>query len=74
MRATDTNKTAKLSRVLIANFIGGMSWALGMTLGFSILVYILSLILNAVGGLPLIGNYLADIITYTQQALNNRQF
>jgi hypothetical protein len=72
MPGIDTNKPTKLPRIFTANFIGGIAWALGMTIGFAILAYVLGRLLNTIGGLPVIGNYFANIIDSTQKALNNR--
>ncbi len=62
----------KLRETMLHSFVGGIFTGLGITVGIAILAYILSLIVNLVGGLPLVGNYLANIIEATIYALNNR--
>lgn len=57
-------------RIFFVNFIGGIGWVLGMTLGVSLLVLITSSIISSLGGLPIIGGWIAKIIAVTQQALS----
>lgn len=65
----NTNTKHQASRLFFTNFIGGIGWVLGMTVGVSLLALILSQVLTALGGLPIIGNWIAQIINVTQQAL-----
>jgi hypothetical protein len=59
-----------LSKVIINSFFGGIAWAAGATIGLTILVAIISYILNLLGGLPFIGEIIGQIVQYTQQYLN----
>lgn len=59
-----------VGRIFFVNFIGGIGWVLGMTLGVSLLVLITSSIISALGGMPIIGSWIAKIIAVTQQALS----
>lgn len=59
--------------IFFKNFIGGISWALGVTLGFALLIYILGLILGRLGGLPLVGDWFARLIEVTNNALEARK-
>ena len=72
MPTKDSDHKIKLHRAFLLNFIGGMGWAFGMTVGFAFLAYIISLILCAIGGVPLIGTFFANVINQTQDALNSK--
>ncbi|MBU1200753.1 hypothetical protein KJ953_04485 [Patescibacteria group bacterium] len=41
-----------------SSFIGGIGWAFGASIGFALLITILSYVLNLLGGLPLAKNAL----------------
>lgn len=62
--------TPKLKDTLIHNFFGGIAWGLGITVGVTIIAYILSGVVSAVGGLPFIGKFLANIVSETLKSLN----
>ncbi len=59
--------------IFLKNFIGGIGWALGVTLGFALLIYVLGFTLGKLGGLPLIGDWLARLIEAANQALETRK-
>jgi hypothetical protein len=52
--------------------IGGIGWAFGVTIGFVIISTILVLILRSLGGLPVIGDWLASIVEATMEQLTKR--
>lgn len=52
--------------------IAGLGWAFGVTIGFAIVSTILVFILKLLGGLPLIGSFIANIIEETQIQLLKR--
>lgn len=49
--------------------VTGLGTAVGATLGFAIISTIVVAILNAAGGLPLVGNWIAGIVEATNAAL-----
>lgn len=63
----------KNKTIFIKSFIGGLGWMTGATVGFALLLTILSLVLRWLGGLPLIGDFFADLISTTQEALKLRR-
>ncbi|HUV42325.1 MAG TPA: DUF5665 domain-containing protein [Patescibacteria group bacterium] len=67
------NPKEKYLIIFFKNFIGGIGWAIGATLGFALLIYILGLILGRLGGLPLIGDWFARLIEAANQALEARK-
>jgi hypothetical protein len=62
----------KHHRVFINNFIGGLGWVLGVTVGVALLAFILTVIMNALGGVPVIGSGLASLIKATLDALGRK--
>jgi len=59
------------SKTFFNGFIGGIGWAFGASFGFAILLAIISYIFNLLGGLPLVGNWIGEIIKHTQNYLNS---
>jgi len=66
-------KKINLPRTFIKGFIGGIGWATGATIGFTILLALLGWFFNRLGGLPLVGNFFASIVEATNQALQARR-
>lgn len=50
--------------IFVNNFLGGMAWALGATVGLAIIVTILGFILKNINLVPVIGNFVADVINF----------
>ncbi len=50
----------------------GLGWAVGVTIGFVIISTVLIIVLDKVGGLPLVGNWIANIVEATQAQLLKR--
>lgn len=57
------NRTNK-KEIIINNFIGGIAWGLGVTVGLSIIFGILSFILNQINLIPVIGTFVSQIIDF----------
>lgn len=64
--------TPHVRHTLFHNFLGGLAWGVGLTVGISVLAYGLTLIVKALGGIPFIGAWFANIIQATLNALQNR--
>jgi hypothetical protein len=64
---------SKYSHLFLENFFRGLFWAIGATLGFALFLTLLGIILNWLGGLPLVGNFFATIIELTNEALELRK-
>ena len=60
----------KLGIILKNNFIGGIAWGLGATIGASIVVALLGLILKNINLIPVVGNFVSQIIDFV---LKNNQ-
>ncbi len=50
--------------IVVNNFIGGLSWALGATVGLSLIVTILGLIAKNINLVPIIGSFVSNIIDF----------
>ncbi len=59
-------KVSHLSKKEMAfnNFIGGLAWALGATLGLSIIVTLLTLIAKNINLVPVIGEFVSEVIKF----------
>lgn len=64
--------TPHVRHTLLHNFLGGLAWAVGLTLGVSILAYLLTIIATALGGVPLIGDFIAKVVTDTLNTLKQK--
>lgn len=58
-------------RMIFDNFIGGIAWALGATVGLAIVFTLLSVILKNVNLIPVIGGFVSQVTTFVLQ--NNPQ-
>lgn len=48
--------------IFINNFIGGISWALGSIVGFTIIFAIVGYFMSRVDLVPIVGDFLANVI------------
>lgn len=64
---------SKYCQLFLKNFLRGLFWAIGATIGFGLFITLLGIILNWLGGLPLIGNFFAAVIEFTNEALELRK-
>ncbi len=54
----------KLREIVANNFIGGVFWALGATVGLAIIFSILTIISNNIDLVPVIGSFVSEIIDF----------
>ncbi|QQS39564.1 hypothetical protein IPM62_03045 [Candidatus Woesebacteria bacterium] len=50
----------------------GIGWALGVTIGFVMISMVLVFVVRSLGGMPIIGNWIALIVEETQKQLSVR--
>jgi hypothetical protein len=50
--------------IMINNFLGGISWAVGATIGFSILIAILTYLASHANLVPVIGTFVSQILDF----------
>ena len=53
--------------IFLNNFLGGIAWGLGATVGVSIFFAIFAFILNKVNLIPVIGGFVSEIARYVLQ-------
>jgi hypothetical protein len=65
----ERNEQVSRSRkqIFVNNFLGGIAWALGATIGLALIVTILTLILKNISLIPVVGSFVADIIKFVIQ-------
>ena len=51
-------------RMASKNFIAGIFWALGVTIGFSLLIAALGLISHYVNFVPIVGRFTSEVIDF----------
>lgn len=52
--------------------VGGMFWSIGVTIGFAIVSAFIIIFLSQVDTIPVIGNFVADVVEQTQRNLERR--
>lgn len=60
------------NELLKEGFFAGIGWAFGVTIGFVVVSTLLVFIFSRLGGLPLVGNWIADLVQETQAQLIKR--
>ncbi len=53
-------------KMLLDNFLGGISWSLGVFVGGTIVIGAISLIFSKIDLIPVIGDFVAEITRYVQ--------
>ena len=60
------------NELLKEGFFAGLGWAFGVTIGFVILSTLLVVFLKFLGGLPVMGGWIASVVEATQEQLLRR--
>jgi len=55
--------------IILNNFIGGISWGLGATIGVSILLTLIALLAGPLSLIPIFGDFFAKIIEHATRSL-----
>lgn len=63
--------TRSIKQIMFNNFIGGIAWAVGATIGFSFIIALLTILSKQINFVPFIGNFAAQVTNYVLQ--NNPQ-
>ncbi len=56
-----------LKKMLMNNFLGGIAWGFGATIGLSIVLAILTIILNQINLVPIVGGFLTEVLQFMAQ-------
>jgi len=66
-------KKDSIKITFLKGFLSGLGWMIGATIGFALLLTFLTIVINWAGGLPVVGEILANIIEATNRALEARK-
>lgn len=61
-----------VGKMMWHNFLGGISWSIGATIGLVFIVGLITFLLGQFVNVPIVGERIADIIEATNRALQNR--
>jgi predicted PurR-regulated permease PerM len=53
--------------LMLNNFLGGISWAVGTVVGLAVFLFILGLLTQYIDFIPFIGEFIGNILDYLQQ-------
>ena len=65
-------KNILYNELLKEGFFAGIGWAFGVTIGFVLVSTLIVFVLRYLGGLPLIGSWIASVVEETQNQLMRR--
>jgi len=51
-------------KIITNNFIGGFFWAIGATIGLSIIIAILSFVIKHINLVPMVGNFVYQVLAF----------
>jgi len=54
-------------QIIINNFIGGIAWGLGATIGLAVVLALLGFLIGRVDFVPIVGDFFANVLEYTQR-------
>lgn len=60
----------KKRHIMLDNFLGGIAWGLGTVVGISIIAVVAGFLISKIDLIPIIGDWLANVLHYTQASLN----
>jgi hypothetical protein len=53
-----------LFEIISSNFIGGIAWALGATIGLSLIFALLGLVAKNVNLVPIVGSFVSQVLNF----------
>ncbi len=57
-----------LGRMLLNNFLGGIVWGLGATIGVSLILTVVGFLIRGINFVPLVGSFVASVMHYVLQS------
>lgn len=52
--------------------LGGIGWGIGISIGTAVIIYLLSIFISKIDFIPVLGQFLAEVIKSAQGNLNTR--
>ncbi len=56
-----------LKKIIFNNFIGGIAWTLGVAVGSTIIIALLSYFLGQINLVPFVGDFVLKVVEFVQQ-------
>ena len=66
------NVERPIKKMLLYNFLGGITWSLGVLIGFGLIFSIIAYFVSKIDFIPIIGSLLADVVKSAQSNLTTR--
>ncbi|MDO8269743.1 MAG: DUF5665 domain-containing protein [Candidatus Levybacteria bacterium] len=66
--AKSENVYRSRKRMLIDNFFGGITWALGVWVGTTIVIAFLAYFISQINLIPALGSFVAEVSKYAEQS------
>ncbi|HSW96728.1 MAG TPA: DUF5665 domain-containing protein [Candidatus Saccharimonadales bacterium] len=73
MQPHEAVEKKKRKEILIDNFLGGIAWGLGASIGVSIILAILGFIASKINLVPVIGTFVANILDVVLKTSHNNK-
>lgn len=54
----------KKRKVLFNNFLGGIAWGIGATIGVSIVLALMAFVVQLINPVPIVGNFVTGVYEY----------
>lgn len=71
-RIIENSKDKSIKNLVRRGFYSGIGWAFGVTVGFALVSTLLVFVLQRLGGIPLIGAWIATLVRATLEQLAER--
>lgn len=63
---------ANVFKRFLVGLVGGIGWGVGLTIGTAVILYVLGFVIAKIDFVPILGQFLADVIKSSQGNLNTR--
>ncbi len=69
-RYIEVNPSARLR--FLYGLLGGIGWGIGLSIGTAAILYLIGFVVSKIDFIPVLGQFLAEVIKSTQGDLNTR--
>jgi hypothetical protein len=56
-----------LRSIVVNNFIGGISWGLGASIGLTFVLAIIAFVISKINTIPIVGNFVVEVTQFVLQ-------